>query len=247
MMWKYQNRRIVFCVGVLALVAAACAPPAADESDEIRARSAAWVEAFNARDRDALVALYTDDARVLAANAPMEQGAEAVGATFQAMFDAGLTGTLESVEVMAVGEMGHHLGTYTLGVEGEVADRGKFIELWRKVDGEWRISADMFSSDLPAASGMPDDLLLATHEVEDAEHWLAAWRGENSRHQLFAEHGAPFVKTFRSQEHPNLTGLLIGVTDLEAFQAMLASPEGEAAKKADGVKEATVRILAEAE
>ena len=36
------------------------------------------------------------------------------------------------------------------GPDGELADRGKFIEIWRLVDGEWKITNDIFNSDLPA-------------------------------------------------------------------------------------------------
>ena len=33
-----------------------------------------------------------------------------------------------------------------------VADRGKFVEVWKKqADGKWKVVADIFNSDLPAA------------------------------------------------------------------------------------------------
>ena len=31
--------------------------------------------------------------------------------------------------------------------------------------------------------------VLITHEVEDADKWLAAWRGDDGRKAMFAEHG----------------------------------------------------------
>lgn len=218
---------------LVALLAVSCAPPTAQESEGIAARSAEWVAAFEARDVDALVALYTDDARVLPPNAAAMQGADAVRGVFAEMIDAGLSGDLQSIETMEAGDLGYHVGTYSLGIDGDEVDRGKFIEIWRKVDGVWLITADMFSSDLPA---VPEgDMMIAVHEVEDAERWLAAWRGPDGRRAMFAANGASWVHTFQNTDNPNLTGLLIGVTDMAALTGMIDSEEGAAAKAADGV------------
>lgn len=232
-------------LATFAIVGVACAPPTAHESAEIRARADAWETAFQAQDLDGLIALYSDDARVMAPNMPIERGHEAIEAVFGGMFDAGLGGELQSAETMAVGDLGYHIGTFTLEADGTVVDRGKFIEVWRKVDGQWKISADMFSSDLPAPGGEGGATLIGTHEVEDAANWLAAWQGEDSRHGLFAQHGVSSVRVFQSQENPNLTGLVINVADMDAFQEFMESDEVQAAKAADGVKDDTLRILAE--
>lgn len=85
-----------------------------------------------------------------------------------------------------------------------------------------------------------------THEVEDADHWLAAWRGENSRHKIFKAHGAEHVHTLQDPNNPNLTGLVIAVTDLDALTAFLQSEEGQAAAAEDGVKMDTMVMLVEA-
>lgn len=247
---KWRNSRAVVpallvSAGLLAFVA--CAPPVAQESAEIAARSAAWAKAFNAEDVDALVEFYTADARILAPNAPMAEGSAAVRAVFEEMIAAGLSGELKSVEAMAVGDLGHNVGTYSLSAAGEEVDRGKYIEVWRKVGGEWKIDADMFSSDLPAASEPQGATLVFTHEVEDGAHWLAAWKGEDSRHAMFATAGAPKVRTLQSPDNPQLTGLIVTVTDTDALMALLNSPEGVAAKDEDGVRDQTLKVLAEVE
>lgn len=87
--------------------------------------------------------------------------------------------------------------------------------------------------------------VLITHEVEDAEHWLAAWRGPDSRHKLFKDNGAKMVHTFLDPNNPNLTGLVVSVADMEKFMAMLESDEGQAAAAADGVRMDTMVLLVE--
>jgi len=176
----------------------------------------------------------------------MGQGKEIVQSVFESMIAAGLSVELETVQTLAAGDLGSHIGTYVLTAEGAEVDRGKFMEAWRRSGGEWMMTADMFSSDLPAP-GPPGQTLVVTHEVEDAEQWLAAWSGEDSRHAMFIANGASSVRTFQSPDAPNTTGLVITVTDMEALAAMLGSPEGAAAKAEDGVKDATMQMLAEIE
>jgi hypothetical protein len=84
------------------------------------------------------------------------------------------------------------------------------------------------------------------HEVEDAERWLAAWRGEDSRHDMFRANGAAHVHTFQSADKPNLTGLVIAVSDMEAFQDMLSSDAGRAAAAEDGVIADSMTVLKQA-
>jgi ketosteroid isomerase-like protein len=232
---------------IFAVAACAPAPQGSHDSPEISAAAKAWNEALNAGDIESIVALYTEDARILPPNAEIAQGHDAVRKIFGGMIDAGLGGTLGTIEATAAGDIGYRVGTYVLETaDGTVADKGKYIETWRLVDGSWKISNDVYNSDLPAMAPTGTTLVI-THEVEDSDRWLAAWQGENSRRELFAEHGAPSVRVFQSPENPNLTGLLIEVEDMEALQALLSSDAGKDAKAEDGVKDATMRVLAEVE
>ena len=147
--------------------------------------------------------------------------------------------------VAAAGDMGHHVGTYEITAGGEVVDRGKFTEIWRRQDGEWKMAADIWNSDMPAAfSGA---MMIGVHEVEDADVWLAAWSGPDSRRAVFADNGAPNVRVFQSPDDPKRMALVVEVADMEAFLAFIASPEAEAAKAEDGVIDATLRLLREVE
>jgi hypothetical protein len=87
--------------------------------------------------------------------------------------------------------------------------------------------------------------VMITHEVDDAEQWLAAWRGPDSRHKLFKENGARKVHTFQDASNPNLTGLVVAVADMDKFMAMLESDEGKSAAATDGVRMDTMVLLVE--
>jgi uncharacterized protein (TIGR02246 family) len=234
----------------LLLVAIGCtqSPPPADPSD-ILARSAEWETALNAGDIEAVAALYESDARLLPPNAEMQIGADAVRAIFGSMIDAGITGKLNSLETQVAGDHAYNLGTYILTAGDTVVDTGKYMETWhRGEDGQWRYSNDIWNSDMPAASaGGGNAHLLILHEVDDPEKWLAAWRGDDSRHQLFEANGAAHVHTFQNTDNPHLTGLVISVTDMDALNAMLSSEDGQAAAAADGVRADTMKMLTETE
>lgn len=85
-----------------------------------------------------------------------------------------------------------------------------------------------------------------THEVEDGDHWLAAWDGENSRHGDFKANGAKHVHVLSDPNNPNVKGLIVAVSDLDAFLAFLESDEGRALAAKDGVKMDTLVMLVEA-
>lgn len=229
-------------------VVTACsqAPQSADPS-VITSRSDTWEAALNAKDVDALVELYTTDARLMPPNNEAMSGHDAVRSMFGGMIDAGMSGELTTVEAMVSGDIGYRVGIYQLQSDNEVADTGKFMETWRRdKDGQWRIVNDIWNSDGAMQADMPMTHLMIMHEVDDAEKWLAAWRGEDSRHKLFAENGAAHVHTFRSADNPNLTGLVIAVNDMDALNAMLTSEAGMAAAAADGVRRDTMTVLGEA-
>lgn len=239
---------IISAISVLLLLAGCNQAPPATDPSVITSRSATWQAALNAGDVDALAALYADDARLMPPGGPMTSGKEAVRASLGAMIDAGQGGTLTTVEAMVSGNMGYHVGTYQTTAGGEVVDTGKFVEIWnRGADGEWRIASDIWNSDgVAAAEPMEHTHLLIVHEVANGDHWMEAWRGEDSRHQLFEANGAMHVHTFRSPDDPNLTGLVVAVRDMAAIEAMLASEEGKAAAAADGVDLDNMTLLIEA-
>ena len=247
-----MKKILVLVPFLLMIVACGQSAPATDPS-VITSRSEIWETALNAGDIETLVANYTNDARVLPPNEKAASGTEAVRAAFGAMIDAGLSGSLTSIDAAVSGDIGYNVGNYTLTAGGEVIDTGKYVETWQRgADGQWRISNDIWNSDMPAAPAAmpmgdgPMTHLMITHEVDDVERWLAAWRGEDSRHALFKANGAAHVHTFTTADNPDLVGLVIAVKDLDSLNAMLGSEAGMAAAAEDGVRADTLTVLTEA-
>ena len=83
------------------------------------------------------------------------------------------------------------------------------------------------------------------HEVQDGDLWAKAWeKGPESRHEMFGKFGIK-CRNFRDPNHPNTTGVLVEIPDMEKFQELLQSEEGQAAMREDGLKVETLRLLVE--
>ena len=54
------------------------------------------------------------------------------------------------------GDLGYTSGTYQFSITGSdgkpIPDKGKYVVVWKKdASGKWKVVADIFNSDLPAA------------------------------------------------------------------------------------------------
>src|SRR6202041_1796497 len=153
------------CLAVV-LIASGCEstpkdPRAADETT-IRALDAQWAKSAAAKDLDATVGYYSDDASLLAPNSPIASDKQSIREAWNALLGSGtsLTWQATKVDVAHSSDLAYVVGTYQLMTNdpnGSVAaDRGKFVEVWKKqADGSWKTVADIFNSDLPAQKPAP--------------------------------------------------------------------------------------------
>ncbi len=146
------------CLATL-LFAVGCsqpAPPDTRAADEaaIRDADAQWSKTAAAGDLDGTVAYYTDDASVLAPNAPIASDKQSIrGAWASLLGSTSVSWQASKVEVAHSGDLAYIQGTYQLtskDSQHNPVDRGKFVEVWKKqADGKWKVVADIFNSDLP--------------------------------------------------------------------------------------------------
>jgi uncharacterized protein (TIGR02246 family) len=137
----------------------AAAVDAAADEQAIRAQVDRWQQLIKAEDASGIAALYAEDGAVMPPNAPIGKGRAAIQETWASMlrtpgFD--LTINPEQIVISSSGDMALDRGTYTLTVAPTgttQTDTGKYVVVWRKVGGDWRATADIFNSDLPASGG----------------------------------------------------------------------------------------------
>ena len=118
-----------------------------------------WAMACNTKQLDDLVDLYNSDATVLRPNVPAVRGAAAIRELFFGQLEAGMSEVeLEPLRTEMFGEYGYEAGRCKSLVPGVMGkrreERGKYMLLLnRQANGEWKILADTWSSDLHLGAG----------------------------------------------------------------------------------------------
>jgi len=155
-----------FVMLALGLVAAACAQPApapaappkpdlVAEEQAIRAVDAQWAKAVQARDAAAEAAVLAPDGVAYRPHVePLDPaGYQAYEATFFKDNPKGTaTWTTDKIQVAESGEMAVQIGVLNvtgLGPKGDGSDTGRFLTVWKKVNGSWKVAYDMGSTTVP--------------------------------------------------------------------------------------------------
>jgi ketosteroid isomerase-like protein len=119
--------------------------------DKIVEANGNFMAAFSAQDDEAMAALYTQDAQLLPPNGDFQTGNAAVKAFWGSLFTAGFDGViLETLEVHGHGNIVSEVGLFTLFLNGQNFDNGKYIVVWKKVQGKWYLHRDIWNSSNPA-------------------------------------------------------------------------------------------------
>ena len=122
---------------------------AGSAEDAVKARSHAWVQAFNAGDAKALAQLYTSDGKLLPPNSDVVQGRESIEMYF-VLFMRGIKGELKIQEVLVQRDLAYVLGTFNIvNEQGNLEDRGKYMEIWKRVNGQWELYRDIWNTSIP--------------------------------------------------------------------------------------------------
>ena len=144
----------------------ACADLAGCSSADGRLPPAVTTEVardFNEGDALRTAANYTDDAQILAPQHPAVQGKAAIVAFFKANIDKYLGFGNETTWSLVRGDVAIEQGVYSIrNVRvGQNVEAGKYIRIWKKVNGDWKLYRDMFSPD----SGQSEALSVSPEEA----------------------------------------------------------------------------------
>ena len=122
--------------------------------DGIAAANANFMDTFNRGDGAGMGALYTENGQLLPPNSDFVSGQSAISTFWQGAMDMGIkTAKLETVEIDGEGDAVFEVGKYALGGEGgSEIDSGKFIVVWKKEGGGWKLHRDIWNSSKPAAA-----------------------------------------------------------------------------------------------
>lgn len=84
--------------------------------------------------------------------------------------------------------------------------------------------------------------VMAYHDVNDKDHWLASPK----REEFFGPLGVSNIRTFIDPQNPSRVGLVMDVSDMDAVMAAMETPAAADAMAHDGVRPETLVLLVEA-
>lgn len=160
-----KMKKIMYFTIIAAMMITACDPKTKTssvdtraEADSIRMLEEQWSMAIKVSDIDKIVSFYATDAVTMSANMPISIGIEAIRKTEESSFSdttylfKTYSSTIDNIEVSVSGDL-----AYTRGVDrvsqnttkGPSEEVGKWVDIWKKVDGKWKVIVSIWNNDKP--------------------------------------------------------------------------------------------------
>jgi ketosteroid isomerase-like protein len=158
-----KMKKIAFLTLAAAIVLAACQPkPAAidvnAEADTLRNLENQWTAAILAKDIDKIYGYYAPDAVSMPDNKPIFIGRDSIRRVLVSVLSDTTTiaesysATIETVEVAASGDLAYVRGSERFSKKtpnGPVENVRKWIDIWKKIEGQWKCIVSIANSDKP--------------------------------------------------------------------------------------------------
>jgi len=128
------------------------------ETDAIRKLEDQWMVALQTSDAEKIKSFYATDAVGMSPNKPIAIGLESIGNGIESMLaDTAIlfktyTGTIDVIEVSANGDLAYARGQDEITIktkDGLVKENGKWVDIWKKLDGQWKVTVSIGNSDKP--------------------------------------------------------------------------------------------------
>lgn len=189
----------ILAVGTLLfLTFSHCMQGSKDVSGEITTVNQGFMESFNQGDAKALVSNYTADAKLYPSNSDVVTGTDAIEGFWSAVMKMGIKkAQMETVSAESYGNIAIEEGRYKLFVEGDiVADQGKYLVTWAKVDGKWKIQRDIWNTNNPPVQ---------TRATVDGAVWVVANYVKADKVAQFEDFNLKYLKPAGDEVAPDMT------------------------------------------
>ena len=128
------------------------------QKDLIQNNEDQWTVALQAKDAEKIVGFYATESVSMRPNQPVyiglnaiRNGIESMLADTTVLFNT-YTGKVDAIEVSAAGDMAYSYGHDEIMVktkDGLVKDEGKWVDIWKKIEGQWKVVVSTGNSNKP--------------------------------------------------------------------------------------------------
>ncbi len=160
-----QNHLLFLVMALISISLLRCKSPSmnvASETEAVRARSKAVTAAESAMNIPEIMKYWAKDAISQPAGMPQMKGTEAIKKLYQQMYDdttmklkefTSSSSNSSNITVAQSGDIAYDYGTNRFVFatsKGDMIDMGKYLLVWKKIDGDWYVQAISFTSDAAA-------------------------------------------------------------------------------------------------
>jgi uncharacterized protein (TIGR02246 family) len=162
-----MHSRVIMLLAVTAVTTTACSTPADNAADTGAAAAAApadrtaeaativkadsaWMRHVQSKNVDSVMTWYTTDAVSYGFGAAPASGTDQIRANYTEFVKATIADPkilTNTVKFSDDGNMAYDHGTYTMTVTQPggkpTKENGAYLNVWRKVDGQWKLAAEM--------------------------------------------------------------------------------------------------------
>ena len=139
----------ILLAGCAAKESGSAAVDVAAEQQAIKDRSAAWMQAVQAKDAGTVAGSFYSKEALVAYDGSISRGRDAIKVGLENDFasspETTVSWTSDAVNVASSGDLAYETGTITRDPDGsgpQPAVTGAFVTVWRKIEGEWYAVAD---------------------------------------------------------------------------------------------------------
>lgn len=149
------------CLVVLIAGLVGCATEAKESPSEVRtaieAANRQFMDAFSRGDAARISTLYAEDAQLYPPGYPPVSGRPEIEKLWRGVLALPVKEMrLETAEVQAFGDDATEVGRYTLVAnDSRELDAGKYIVLWKRGAGGWKMHRDIWNSNAPIVTAPP--------------------------------------------------------------------------------------------
>ena len=149
-------RKALFVLGITALVNIACGGTVNVEQEKtaLLQRDAEW--AASIKNQDTFLSFFAPNATVYHPGMPAVTGAGPIRDTFAKMTSMpgfAMTWKASKADLAPSGDLGYTAGTGEISMGGAPPEKLKYITIWKKIDGQWKVVEDIGNADTgPTAS-----------------------------------------------------------------------------------------------
>ena len=150
-MHEMASRILTGSVAAALLLAAGPASAAGVRAD-IEAGDSKFIALLAKGDAAGLAAMYAAGGQLVPPNSDFVSGAPDIQKFWQGAIDAGIKNAkFTTLDVTARGDLAVATGKYEMsGADGKVLDNGKYVVVWKREGGRWKLLRDMWNTSMPA-------------------------------------------------------------------------------------------------